>query len=142
MKNKRLIVIVVAVLVVAAGAYKFVLAAPAETHGKVDGTVFVLPKEFLVNLDDGRYAKVNVALVLGKDPLAKAGHGTPPDGYGGMEEEAVVRDVVVDALGDQSAETLSSTAGRERVKRVLRRELNKATDIDVRDVLFPDVTVQ
>ncbi|MGE4426881.1 MAG: flagellar basal body-associated protein FliL [Solirubrobacteraceae bacterium] len=142
MKNQRLIVIVVAVLVAAAGVYKFVLAKPEETNAKVDGTVFVLPKEFLVNLEDGRYAKVSVALVLGTDPLAKAGHGTPPEGYGGMEEEAVVRDVVVDALGDESADTLSTTGGREKVKRQLRRELNKATDIDVRDVLFPDVTVQ
>jgi len=144
---KQKILGVVVLLVVAAAAYKLVLAKPAETGPppKVDGTVFVLPKEFLVNLQDGRYAKVSVGLVLAEDPLQEAGAGhaaEPPEGYGGMHEEAVVRDVVADALGGQTAEALSSADGRERVKRLIRRRLNQRTDNEVREVLFPDVTVQ
>ena len=64
--NKKIIIIVVAALVIAGGAYKTVLAKPKEKapEPKVHGTVYVMPKEFLVNLADGRYAKLSVALVL------------------------------------------------------------------------------
>ena len=34
----------------------------AEAKPKVDGTVYVLQKEFLVNLHDGRFAKLTAAL--------------------------------------------------------------------------------
>ena len=76
------------------GGYKFVLAKPAkaEPKPKVHGTVYVLQKEFLVNLADGRYAKLHVGLVLVEDHVAAAagGHGapTPPEGYGAMPQEA------------------------------------------------------
>jgi flagellar basal body-associated protein FliL len=64
--NKKIIIIAVAALVLAGGAYKTVLAKPKEKapEPKVHGTVYVLPKEFLVNLADGRYAKLQVALVV------------------------------------------------------------------------------
>ena len=66
MTKKKLIIIVVVALVAAGGAYKFVLAKPKEKapKPKVHGTVYMLPKEFLVNLADGRFAKLQVALVL------------------------------------------------------------------------------
>ena len=65
MKKKLIIVVVVALLGVG-GAYKFVLAGPkkAEAKPKVEGDIYVLPKEFLVNLADGRFAKLQVALVV------------------------------------------------------------------------------
>ena len=64
MNKKKLIIIVVAALVLAGGAYKTVLAKPKEKapEPKVHGTIYVLPKEFLVNLADGRSAKLQVAL--------------------------------------------------------------------------------
>ena len=42
------------------------LAKPAAAGAKpkVDGQVYVLPKEFLINLDGGRFAKLSVGLVL------------------------------------------------------------------------------
>ena len=62
----------------------------------------MLEKEFLVNLADGRFAKLQVGLVLAHDDVstvAAGGHGaapTPPEGYGAMPQEGVVRDVVTD----------------------------------------------
>ena len=72
MTKKKLIIIAVLALVVAGGAYKTVLANPKEKapEPKVAGTVYVLPKEFLVNLADGRFAKLQVALVVEHAPVA------------------------------------------------------------------------
>ena len=74
--KKKLIILVVAVLAIAGGAYKTVLAKPKEKapEPKVHGTVYVLPKEFLVNLADGRFAKLQVALVV-EAAEAAGGHG-------------------------------------------------------------------
>ena len=74
MKGKLKFVLPLVALLVLGGAYKTVLAKPApEPKHKVDGQVYVLPKEFLVNLDDERYAKLTVALVLPHDePVAPA----------------------------------------------------------------------
>src|SRR5262245_34339852 len=87
---------------------KTVLAKPSEKgpEPKVHGTVYVLPKEFLVNLADGRYAKLQVALVV--EAAAAAGHGgghgapVPPDGYGSEPQEAIVRDLITDELTNAS----------------------------------------
>lgn len=144
MPKKKLIVILLVALVGGLGAYKFILA-PTSADGekpKVDGTVYVLPKEFLVNLADGRYAKFSVAMVLEHAPEAGSHAATPPEGYGTMPEEAVVRDVVTDVVGASTGEQLTSSAGRERLKKQLRRRLHQRTDLHVGDVLLPDVTVQ
>src|ERR1700754_1680502 len=82
---------VIALLAVLGGVYKFVLAKPAKAEPKphVEGTVYMLQKEFLVNLADGRFAKLQVGLVLAHDDTstvpagAHAAGGLRPDGPGG-----------------------------------------------------------
>ena len=147
--NKKILIIAVAALVGAGGAYKTVLAKPKakEPKPKVEGEVYVLPKEFLVNLADGRYAKLSVALVV--EPSASAGghgggHGapTPPEGYGSEPQEAIVRDVITDTLTDASDSDLIEREGRERIKKRILASIKKSTDVHVEEVLFPDVTVQ
>jgi flagellar protein FliL len=148
MKRKK-ILIPLLVVVIAGLAAKFVLAKPApEPHHKIDGVVYVLPKEFLVNLSDGRYAKVNVALVLDRSqPTAAAGGGEggaaePPEGFGTLEQEAAVRDVVTDVLTGQSGDELIAARGREQVKAEILRGIRTRTDVRVNEVLLPDVAVQ
>ncbi len=147
MKNKKVMVPLIALLLVGAVA-KFVLAKPAPegTH-KVDGTVYVLPKEFLLNLNDGRYAKLNVALVLAPEQPTAAGGGheaaaAPPEGFGTLEQEAAVRDVVTDVVTDRSGDELISANGRRRIKQQILAGIRARTDVKVNDVLFPDVAVQ
>jgi flagellar basal body-associated protein FliL len=145
--NKKIITIVVLALVVAGGAYKTVLAKPAEAEPepKVHGTVYVLPKEFLVNLADGRYAKISVALVVeAAEAAAEGGHGapTPPEGYGTEPQEAIVRDLITDTLTDAADHDLIGREGREKVKKKILKAIKKNTDVHVEEVLFPDVTVQ
>jgi flagellar basal body-associated protein FliL len=146
MKKKLMIGVVVA-LVALGGAYKFVLSKPkAEAKPKVSGTVYILGKEFLVNLVGGRYAKLTVALVLDPKDTSTVASGssssTPPDGFGTMNQEAVVRDVITNDLTDAKDTALIDRAGREKLKKEILKDLRKKTDVLVDDVLFTDVTVQ
>jgi flagellar basal body-associated protein FliL len=140
MKSKLKIVVPV-VLVLAGGAYKFVLAKPTAATAKIKGTVYVLPKEFVVNLADNRLAKVDVALVLKEAPAAAA-EATPPDGYGELPEEAAVRDIVTNTITGESAHELISRAGRERTKKQILRAILASTDVKATGVLLTDVAVQ
>src|SRR6201999_431581 len=91
--------IAIGVLVVAGLAYKMVLAPKSESKEKVEGTVYVMPKEFLLNLAGGRYAKMTVALVLAPGQSTTGGsEALPPEGFGTLEQEPLVRQVVTDTL--------------------------------------------
>jgi flagellar FliL protein len=63
-KGKLKIILPLALLVVLGGLYKVVLAKPVDAHPKVHGQVYVLPKEFLLNLAGNHFVKLNVGLVL------------------------------------------------------------------------------
>jgi flagellar basal body-associated protein FliL len=148
MKSKK-VLIPLLVVVIAGIAAKFVLAKPAPVeHHKIDGTVYVLPKEFLLNLSDGRYAKINVALVLAPGqssaPAAgsEGGGAAPPDGFGTLEQEAAVRDIVTDVVTGQSGDELVSATGRKKVKAEILAGIRAHTDVKVNEVLLPDVAVQ
>jgi flagellar basal body-associated protein FliL len=147
--KKKLPIIAVVALVALGGAYKFVLAKPkaAEAKPKVQGTVYVLGKEFMVNLADGRFAKLTVALVLDpKDHSAAAASGEhaakPPEGFGTMAQEAVVRDLITDELTNAKDIELIDRKGRAKLKKDILGSIHKHTDVEADDILFTDVTVQ
>ena len=106
MKGKLKFIIPIVVLLVLGGVYKFVLAKPAAVaKPKVAGEVYVLPKDFLLNLTDGKFAKLGVGLVFDEGFLAAPagaaeGAAAPPTGYGVLPQEAVVRDIVTDVVTD------------------------------------------
>jgi flagellar basal body-associated protein FliL len=147
--KSKLKFIVPVLLVAVGGVYKFVLAKPGPPppKPKVDGQVYVLPKEFLINLSGGRFAKLSVGLVLDHsqpvvDPAAGHEGAKPPEGFGTLPQEAVIRDLVTDQLTDDNAESLVSAHGREKLKSSLLRSIKKKTDVKVEDILFTDVAVQ
>ena len=145
--GKLKFIVPVAVLVVAAGVYKFVLSKPAPApEKKIAGEVYVVPSSFTVNLAGGRYAKVTVGMVLAEGaalgPEAAGEPAKPPEGFGALAQEAVVRDIVVDSLTGQRASTLTGDEGRERIKKLIARRVKATTDVEVERVLLPDVTVQ
>jgi len=149
MNSKLKIIIPVLLLVALGGYYKFVLSKPAATaKSKIDGSVYVLPKEFLVNLSGGRFAKLGVGLVLSHkdhsiaDALKNKEAVKPPEGFGPLPQEAVVRDIVTDTLTDESDHDLIDRAGRERLKKRIIKAIDARTDVHVEDVLFTDVAVQ
>ena len=147
MKGKLKIVLPLVLLIALGGVYKFVLAKPAaEAKPKVDGQVYVLPKDFLVNLSDGKFAKLGVALVFDKGftaaPAKAEGGAAPPDGYGVLTQEPVVRDIVTDVVTDERADDLTSRKGREEIKANILKRLRAQTDVKVHEVLLTDVAVQ
>lgn len=149
MRSKLKIVVLVVALLVVGGVYKFVIAKPAPVEkSKVDGMVYVLPKEFLVNLSAGRFAKLGVGLVIShedhsiEEAAADKEAPKPPDGFGPLPQEAVVRDIVTDTLTDRADRDLIEREGRERLKKRIIRAITTKTDVRVEDVLFTDVAVQ
>jgi flagellar basal body-associated protein FliL len=146
MTGKLKIILPLALLVALGVTYKVALAGPgAEAKPKVDGKVYVLPKEFLINLSDERFAKVNVALVMDPDQEVESGEGvsaSPPEGFGPLSQEAVVRDIVTDTLTDLSADELVNRSSRDAIKRRLKRAIRSHTDVDVEEVLLTDVAIQ
>jgi flagellar basal body-associated protein FliL len=148
MKSKLKFIIPIVLLLVVGGVYKFVIAKPAVVpKAKVEGEVYVLPKDFLVNLTDGKFAKLGVGLVfdegfLAAPPVEPEGGTAPPTGYGVLTQEAVVRDIVTDVVTDQSAKDLTSRKGREDIKTKILKRLKAQTDVKVHEVLLTDVAVQ
>lgn len=148
MKSKLKFIVPVVLLLVLGGVYKFVLSKPAPVpEAKIEGEVYVLPSEFLLNLADGKYAKLNVALVMkpGAHTAGAAAHGAPvdpPEGYGTLPQEAVVRDIVTDEVTESHGEELQSTKGREKLKKEILHRIHEETDVHADSVLFTDVTVQ
>jgi flagellar basal body-associated protein FliL len=134
-KGKLKFVIPLVVLMVIGGGYKFVLAKPAEPKMKVEGAVYVLPKEFLINLSDSHFAKLSVALVLPEEEVAAGGHGegaTP----------AAVRAVVTDTITDAEARDLTNRKRRSKLREEVLKEIKAHTDVKAHEVLFTDVAVQ
>jgi hypothetical protein len=150
MKSKLKFIIPLAALILLGGVYKFALAKPApkEKH-KIDGVVYVLPKEFVVNLEDGHFAKFNVALVLDhSQPTAPEPAGgesaptEPPEGYGTLEQEAVIRDIVVDEASGVSSDDLTKRKPRLKLKKKMLKEIKSHSDVKVEEVLLTDIAVQ
>jgi flagellar FliL protein len=154
MKSKLKIILPV-LLIAAGGAYKFVLAKPAKgPKPRVDGQVYILPKDFLLNLQDGKYAKLGVALVFktgysaslaAEEALKESGAKeapTVPDGYGVLPQEAVVRDIVTDEVTSATARELTTRKGRDLIKGHILKRIARQTDVKAADVLLTDVAVQ
>jgi flagellar FliL protein len=143
-KGKLKFVIPLVVLLVIGGVYKFVLAKPASAKPKIDGAVYVLPKEFLLNLSDGHFAKLSVALVLPESAVAASGGegAAPPEGYGALPQEAAVRAVITDTITDASARDLTARKRRAKLRDKCLKEIKAHTDVKAEDVLFTDVAVQ
>lgn len=142
--------VAVALLLVAGGvAFKVTRPAPVEPKKKIAGTVYVLPRDFLLNLKDGRFARLSVALVLEAEEAAAegGGHGAapaaePPEGYGTEPQEALVRSIVTDLLTRSDSKALLRAKERERMKDEIREEIERRSDIKATAVLFTDLAVQ
>jgi flagellar FliL protein len=149
MKNIKILIPVL--LLVAGGVYKFVLApkTPAPKP-KIAGSVYVMPKDFLINLKAGKFAKLNAALVLKEGYLEEAikaaggGHeaAAPPDGYGTLPQEAAVRAIITDELTDQPASRLQREKARAKLQEDVLKRIEHETDVEVEDVMFTDLAIQ
>ncbi len=144
LKNKKILLALI-VPIVLFGGYTMTNAKPVPKE-KIKGTIYVMPQSFLLNLSDGRYAKLDVALQLapGQSDGATADSSSSGSegGPGTLPEEAIVREIITNTITGQSGETLISSHGRQAVKRQILHTIQQRTDVKVEEVLFPDFTVQ
>lgn len=148
MSKKKKILILAAVLLLGGGyVAKGMLMPPPKVHTKISGLIYLLPKEFVVNLSDGKYGKVDVALLLapgqsngvtGPDAAAPSSDAT----LGTLPEEALVRDIITNELTDSTAASLTNAAARVKLKHKILLAIRSGTDVKLTDVMFTDVAVQ
>jgi flagellar basal body-associated protein FliL len=149
MKSKLKFIVPLAALILLGGVYKFALAKPpVKVNHKIDGVVYVLPKEFVVNLSDGHFAKFNVALIVDHSQAtapAAGGHeaaAAPPEGFGTLEQEAVVRDIIVDEVSGAKSDELIKRKLRAKLKKAVLKQIKAHSDVKVEEVLLTDIAVQ
>jgi flagellar basal body-associated protein FliL len=144
LKNKKILLALI-VPIVLFGGYTMTKAKPVPKE-KIKGTIYVMPQSFLLNLSDGRYAKLDVALQLAPGQSdgasADAASAGSEGGPGTLPEEAIVREIITNTITGQSGETLIGSHGRQAVKRQILHTIQQRTDVKVEEVLFPDFTVQ
>ncbi|HEY2790247.1 MAG TPA: flagellar basal body-associated FliL family protein [Gaiellales bacterium] len=142
MKGKLKIILPVLLLLVVGGggAYFFLLAPkPAKAApAKITGTLFPLSPEFVVNLADGHYGKVTVALLMTAGVPAVPASG----GAATLTEDAAVRAIVTNDLTGLADSALIDRAQRASVEKKILTDLQSSTDVKVTQILFTDVVVQ
>jgi flagellar protein FliL len=136
-KSKKKLIIIVLVLVLAgAGAYVMLGKGkkPAAPPAPVAGTVLALDSVTL-NLADGRYLKLGMALQFTKE-ASVSGEGTAPlDGSKAL-------DLAIAQLSDRQIISLNSAAARSKAKATLMKAITKAYDGAVMDVYFTEFVMQ
>ena len=144
MKKKILIILP---LVLLGGGYvaKGKLMPPKVVKPKIAGEIYILPKQFTLNLEDGHYATLTVALELapGQSDGATADN-IPAAGatVGTLPEEAVIRSLITNDVTDQTSNTLITDSGRTGIEQQILSQIKTETDVKVDQVFFTDVAVQ
>jgi flagellar basal body-associated protein FliL len=143
LKNKKVLIVALPILLFA--GYTMTKPKPKVVKPKIAGTIYVMPQTFLLNLSDGRYAKLTVALQLApgqSDGASATAAASSEGGPGTLPEEPVVREIVTNAVTGQNGETLTSSKGRHSIRTEILHAIEKQTDVKVDSVLIPDLTVQ
>ncbi len=144
MKKKILIILPIILL---GGGYvaKGKLMPPKVVKPKIAGEIYILPHQFTLNLKDGRYATLTVALELapGQSDGASA-ENTPAAGatVGTLPEEAVIRSIITNEVTNDPSTTLIDQSGRAGLEKQILADIKTETDVKVDQVFFTDVAVQ
>ncbi|HLM86702.1 MAG TPA: flagellar basal body-associated FliL family protein [Solirubrobacteraceae bacterium] len=145
LKKKKLMLAVALPILILGVGYKMSQPKPVNKD-KIKGIIYSVPAPFLLNLTDGRFAKLTVALELapgqsdGASATAAASSGE--NAVGTLPEEPLVREIITDSITNQNGETLVSDPGRRAIKLKILQAIDKQTDVKVEAVLIPDLTVQ
>jgi flagellar basal body-associated protein FliL len=144
MKKKILIILPILLL---GGGYvaKGKLMPPKVVKPKIAGTIYILPHQFTLNLKDGHYATLTVALELapGQSDGASA-TAAPAAGavVGTLPEEAVIRALITNEITNQTSNALIDQSGRTALQKQILSDIKTETDVKVDQVFFTDVAVQ
>lgn len=145
LKKKKLMLAVALPILILAIGYKMTQPKPVN-KAKIKGTIYSLPAPFLLNLTDGRFAKISVALELAAGQsdgaTATSSSSSGENAVGTLPEEPLVREIVTNAITNVNGETLISLQGRRAIQHQILEAIDKDTDVKVEAVLIPDLTVQ
>jgi len=147
MKSKK---VLIPLLVVVLGAGAFAYKSTKKTKivkMKIAGITYVLPSPFLLNLSDGQFAKLTVALQLAPGQsdgttAASAGASSSTSGIGTLPEEPEVRSIVTGVITNTSSSALLSAPSRAQTQQRILTLIGQNTDVKVTKVFFTDLTVQ
>jgi flagellar basal body-associated protein FliL len=145
MKKKLMIIIPVLLL---GGGYvaKAKLMAPKPVKPKLAGEIYILPKQFMCNLQDGHYATLTVALELAPGQsdgaTAESAGASSTSTVGTLPEEAVIRAIITNLITNEHSSALVTSAGRSGLQTQILSQIKAQTDVKVDQVFFTDVAVQ
>ena len=144
---KKKITIAVPILLVVLGvAYKFMAPKAKAAPQKIGGEIYVLPKQFTLNLQDGHFATMTVALELAPGQSdgasAEASGSDSTTGIGTLPEEAAIRALITNIVTNQTESALITAGGRARIEHQILKAIANSTDVKVTQVMLPDVAVQ
>jgi len=142
---KKLIPILIVVILAGGYAgYTFAMPHKKPPVPKVNGTIYIMPKQFTLNMAGGQYATVTVALLLA--PTQSVGstdpNNPPPTGFGSLPEEAVVRAIITNAITDQPTAALLSATGRAKLESNILHTIKTQTDDVITKIYLTDIAVQ
>jgi flagellar protein FliL len=144
--KKKILIILLVVLLGGGYVAKGKLMPPKVVKQKINGEIYILPKQFTLNLQDGRYATLTVALVLAPTQTDGATAATAATGtdstVGTLPEEAVIRSIITNTVTNDTSKTLVDQTGRRYLMQKILKEITSQTDVKITDVLFTDVAVQ
>ena len=130
--KKMLIIIVLAVVLLGgggAGAYFMFFKSSGEEVTAPEPGVVVPLEAITVNLDDGHFLKVSIALQVAAD----AAH--EPDGSQAL-------DLLITQFSNRSVAELSTNEAREEMKKELVEKIKKAFHDEVYDIYFTEFVMQ
>ena len=145
MKKKILIILPILLL---GGGYeaKAKFMAPKPVKPKLAGEIYILPKQFMCNLQDGHYATLIVALELAPGQsdgaTAESAGASSTSTVGTLPEEAVIRSIITNLITNQTSKTLVTDSGRTGIETQILSQIKASTDVKVDQVFFTDVAVQ
>lgn len=147
MKSKKVLIPLILLLVVGGvGAKMFLLPKKAKAKLVVNGTIYVLPKQFELNLSDGKYATMTVALLLApgqsNGATAANANATTPAGFGTLTQEPIIRSIVTSDVTNDPSKVLLSTSGRAELQKEILHGIKTQTDVKVTKVYFTDLAIQ
>ena len=145
MKKKLMIIIPVLLL---GGGYeaKAKFMAPKPVKPKLAGEIYILPKQFMCNLQDGHYATLTLALELAPGQsdgaTAESAGASSTSTVGTLPEEAVIRSIVTNLITNDTSSQLVTDSGRTSLETQILSQIKSETDVKVDKVFFTDVAVQ
>jgi flagellar FliL protein len=145
MKKKILIILPILLL---GGGYvaKGKLMPPKVVKPKLAGEIYILPKQFMCNLQDGHYATLTIALELAAGQsdgaTAESAGASSTSTVGTLPEEAVIRSIITNLITNQTSNALVTGSGRATLQSEILSQIKTQTDVKVDHVFFTDVAVQ